>query len=272
VDAWRAARRVPAKSIAAVGDAFVAYYDALSARHLVPYLPAEFTRVPRANVRFLAIENAWFSGSMNYLGHARRPDGAPEYEATYELNAALDISVPEFQQLVSHEVVPGHVTTFAYLQDLFVRGLVGFEASVLTMNTRVSVLFEGIANNAILIAHGVTEPADLPDRDLELGVLLALLQDDAKNQASYLAWHERVPQAEVASILREEYLVTAERADKLSGAWGRHPLLGRMYLPAYRAGTELVAELRRRHPPEVILPALYGARGLVDASTLPRVL
>ena len=54
-----------------------------------------------------------------------------EYEATYELNAALEISVPEFQQLVSHEVVPGHVTTFAYLQDLFVRGLAGFEASVL---------------------------------------------------------------------------------------------------------------------------------------------
>lgn len=272
VDAWRAARRVPARSIAAVGDAFVAYYDALAARHLVPHLPAEFARVPRANVRFLAIENAWFSGSMNYLGRARRPDGTPEYEATYELNAALEISVPEFQQLVSHEVVPGHVTTFAYLQDLFVRGLAAFEASVLTMNTRASVLFEGIANNAILIAHGVTEPADLPDRDLEIGVLLALLQDDAKNQASYLTWQEGRPQAEIAAVLREDFLVTAERADKLSGAWGRHPLLGRMYLPAYRSGTERVAELRRRHAPAVILPALYGARGVVDAATLPRVL
>jgi hypothetical protein len=272
VDEWRAARRVPSRSIAAVGDAFVARYDALSARHLLPHLPAEFARVPRANVRFLAIENAWFSGSMNYLGHARRPDGSPEYEATYELNAALEISVPEFQQLVSHEVVPGHVTTFAYLQDLYVRGLAGFEASVLTMNTRASVLFEGIANNAILIAHGVLEPADLPDPDLELGVLLALLQDDAKNQASYLTWHEGLPQAEVAASLRRDFLVSAERADKLSGAWGRHPLLGRMYLPAYRAGTELVAELRRRHEPGVILPALYGARGLVDAITLPRVL
>jgi hypothetical protein len=272
VDAWRAARRVPSKSIAAVGDAFVAYYDALAATHLVPYLPPQLARVPRANVRFLAIENAWFSGSMNYLGHARRPDGSPEYEASYELNAALEISVPEFQQLVSHEVVPGHVTTFAYLQDLFVRGLAGFEASVLTMNTRASVLFEGIANNAILIAHGVTEPAELPDRDLELGVLLALLQDDAKNQASYLTWHEHRPQAEVVTMLRDDFLVTAERADKLSGAWGRHPLLGRMYLPAYRAGTELVAELRRRHAPEVILPALYGVRGIVDATTLPQVL
>ena len=272
VDAWRAVRRVPAKCVAAIGDAFVAYYDALSAEHLVPYLPAELARVPRANVRFLAIENAWFSGSMNYLGHARRPDGTPEYEATYELNASLEISVPEFQQLVSHEVVPGHVTTFAYLQDLFVRGLAGFEASVLTMNTRASVLFEGIANNAILIAHGVTEPSELPDRDLEIGVLLALLQDDAKNQASYLTWHERRPQPEVADVLRRDFLVSGERADKLSGAWGRHPLLGRMYLPAYRAGTELVAELRRRHPPGVILPALYGARGLVDALTLPQAL
>jgi hypothetical protein len=107
-------------------------------------------------VRFLPIENAWFSGSMNYLGHARKADGSPEYEATYELNAALEISMPEFQQLVSHEVVPGHVTTFAYLQNLFVRRLAGFEASVQAMNTRDAVLSEGIANNAILIAYAVT--------------------------------------------------------------------------------------------------------------------
>lgn len=180
--------------------------------------------------------------------------------------------MPEFQQLVSHEVVPGHVTTFAYLQDLFVRGLVGFEASVLTMNTRAAVLFEGIANNAILIAHGVIEPSELPDRDLELGVLLALLQDDAKNHASWLTWHERRPQQEVAAILRREFLVSEERADKLSGAWGRHPLLGRMYLPAYRTGTELVAQLRRDHAPADVLPALYGARGLVDSFTLPLLL
>ncbi len=272
VDAWRAERRVPAKSVAAVGDAFVARYDTLCVRNLMSFMPREFERVPRANVRFLPIENAWFSGSMNYLGRARRADGTPEYEATYELNASLEISVPEFEQLVSHEVVPGHVTTFAYLQDLYVRGRVGFEATVLTMNTRASVLFEGIANNAILIAHGVTEPEQLPDRDLEIGVLLALLQDDAKNQASWLTWREHRPQQEVAEVLRSEYLVTRERAEKLSGPWGRHPLLGRMMLPAYRAGTELVAELRRRHEPHVILPALFGAKGIVDAVTIGRVL
>ena len=45
-----------------------------------------------------------------------------------------------------------------------------------------------------------------------------------------------------------------------------------MYLPAYRAGTELVAELRRRHSPHVVLPLLYGCRGVVDGVTVTRAL
>ena len=272
VDAWRRPRGVPMASVRALGEAFVAKFDRLSAENLLPWLPGELHGVPRANIRFLPIQDAWFSGSMNYLGRARRPDGAPEYEATYEINASLEISVPEFEQLVSHEVAPGHVTTFAYLQNLYVRGRVGFEASVLTMNTRAAALFEGIANNAILIAHGVNEVDELPDEDLQIGALLALLQDDAKNQSSYLTWREGLPQPEVAAALRRDFLVSAERAEKLSGAWGRHPLLGRMYLPAYRAGTEHVAALRRRFPPRQLLPVLYGCAGLVDITTIESVL
>ena len=84
--------------------------------------------MPRANMTFLPIKDAWFSGFMNYLGRARNADGSPQYEATYEINASLQISVPEFEQLVGHEVVPGHVTTFALTQGLYVRGRVGFEA------------------------------------------------------------------------------------------------------------------------------------------------
>ena len=269
---WRAARLVPRPSIPDLAAAFIARYDALAARNLVPYLPAALRDVPRANITFLPIKDAWFSGSMNYIGRARQADGTPEYEATYEINASLEISVPEFEQLVSHEVVPGHVTNSAYYQALYRRGKVGFEGTVLTMNTRHAALAEGIANNAILIAHGVTEIEQLPGDDLQIGVLLALLQDYAKNQSSYLTWHEGWPQAEVAEVLRRDYLCTPERADKLSGAWGRHPLMGRMYLPAYRAGTEKVAELRRRFPPERVLPALYGCRGLVDVVTIGRVL
>jgi hypothetical protein len=272
VDAWRMARRVPMASVRALGDAFIARYDRLSEANLVRYLPEELRSVPRANIQFLPIQGAWFSGSMNYLGRARRADGTPEYEATYEINASLDMSVPEFEQLVSHEVVPGHVTTFALLQHLFFFGKAGFESTVLTMNTRAAALCEGIANNAILIAHGVTEVDQLPDEDLQIGLLLALLQDDAKNQASYLTWKEGAPRAEVASALRGGFLVTSERAEKLSGAWGQHPLLGRMYLPAYRAGTDLVAELRRCHQPERVLPALYGCSGLVDVSTISAAL
>lgn len=269
---WRAERLVPRRSIKALADAFIAQLDAETVRHLLPHLPESLHGVPRANVAFLPIENAWFSGSMNYLGRARRADGSPEYEATYELNASLEISVPEFVQLVSHEVVPGHVTTFAYLQHLYWTGEVGFEASVPTMNTRAATLAEGIANNAILMARGVVEIEEIGDPDLELGLLLALLQDDAKNQASWLTWQEGWPQEEVAAALRRDYLVSDERADKLSGAWGRHPLMGRMYLPCYRAGTEKVAELRRRHAPADLIPALYGVRGLVDIVTLDEAL
>ena len=272
VDAWRRERVTPMASVQSLGAAVIAHFDNLSAKNLLPYLPRELARVPRANINFLAIKDAWFSGSMNYIGRARNADGSPQYEASYEINASLQISYPEFEQLVSHEVVPGHVTTFAYLQDLYVRGKAGFETTILTMNTRAATLFEGIANNAILIAHGVTEVEQLPDEDLQIGVLLALLQDDAKNQSSYLTWGEGREQEEVAATLRRDFLVTEERADKLSGAWGRHPLLGRMYLPAYRSGTEKVAELRRTYPAEQVLPAIYGCNGLVDIQTVDQVL
>ena len=272
VDAWRRERVVPMASVRGLGAAVIAYFDNLSAKNLLPNLPPELAPVPRANIDFLPIKDAWFSGSMNYLGRARNTNGTPQYEATYEINASLQMSYPEFEQLVSHEVVPGHVTTFAYLQNLYVREKVGFEATVLTMNTRAATLFEGLANNAILIAHGVTEVDQLPDEDLQIGVLQALLQDDAKNQSSYLTWGEGRQQAEVAATLRRDFLVTEERADKLAGAWGRHPLLGRMYLPAYRSGTEKVAELRRAYPAERVLRAIYGCNGLVDIQTVDQAL
>lgn len=268
VDQWRRDRLVPMASVRALGAAVISHMNELCAKNLVQYLPQELAGVPRANIEFLPIKDAWFSGSMNYIGRARTEDGSPKYEATYEINASLQMSFPEFEHLVSHEVVPGHVTTFAYLQNLYVRGIIGFEATVLTMNTRAATLFEGIANNAILIAYGVTEVDQLPDEDLQIGVLLSLLQDDAKNESSYLTWKENMERQEVASILRRDYLVTEERADKLSGAWGRHPLLGRMYLPAYRCGTEKVADLRRKYPASQVLPVLYGAAGLVDCETV----
>jgi hypothetical protein len=268
VDAWRAQRPASMDAVRQLGAETIAEFDRLTTANVTPHLPPELRNVPRANIEFLPIKDAWFSGSMNYLGRARRSDGSPEYEATYEINASLQISMPEFLQLVSHEVVPGHVTTFAYLQNLYWRRVAGFEASVLTMNTRAATLFEGIANNAILMAYGVTEIDQLPDRDLQIGVLLALLQDDAKNQSSYLTWGQGAEQPMVAQTLRRDFLVSTERADKLSGAWGRHPLLGRMYLPCYRAGTLKVAELRRRYPADRVLPALYGARGLVEITTV----
>ena len=54
----------------------ISYFDDLTSKHLLPHLPLELHTVPRANIEFLPIRDAWFSGSMNYLGHKRRPDGS----------------------------------------------------------------------------------------------------------------------------------------------------------------------------------------------------
>ena len=272
VDAWRRERMVPPKTIATLANAFIARFDAGTTKHLAPHLPADLRDVPRSNMTFVPIQDAWFSGFMNYIGRARNADGSPQYEATYEINASLQISVPEFEQLVGHEVVPGHVTTGALMQGLYVRGRVGFEATILAMNTRWGTLAEGIGNNAVLMAMGLTEVEQVPDADLQIGLWLAHLQDDAKNQASYRTWGEGAPADEIAASLRRDCLVSEERAGKFADAWGRHPLFGRMNLPAYRAGTEVVADLRRRHPPSKLLPALYGCAGLVDVVTLPAAL
>jgi hypothetical protein len=272
VDAWRRERLVPRAGMKLAGDGFIALLEEGTRRNVVPHLPPSLHAIPRANIRFLPVEDAWFSGSMNYIGRARDQDGAPLYEATYEINPALEIAVPELLGLVAHEVVPGHATNFALAHALHVQGKLGFEATVLTMNTRGATLAEGLANNALLMALGVKEIDELPDPDLQLATLLSVLQDDAKNQASWMTWEEGRPADEIARVLRSEYLCSEERAGKLSTGWARHPLNGRMSLPCYRAGTEKVAELRRRHPPAKVIPALFQVFGLVDVVTIDDVL
>jgi hypothetical protein len=58
----------------------------------------------------------------------------------------------------------------------------------------------------------------LPDEDAQVGVLLALPQDDGKNQLSRMTWG-RGAQAEVAVALWGDFLVSAERV--LTGRGGR---------------------------------------------------
>jgi len=103
----------------------------------------------------------------------------------------------------------GRLTAFplraaALMQGLYVRGRAGFEATILAMNTRWGTLAEGIGNNAVLMALGLTEVEQVPDEDLQIGLWLAHLQDDAKNQASYRTWGEGAPQEEVAASLAAE--------------------------------------------------------------------
>jgi len=235
------------------------------------HLPEKLRAVPRSNVKFHMIEDAWFSGSMNYIGRARKADGTPEYEAEYEINAKIEKSQAEFSHLVAHEVVPGHVTTFALIQHMFHIGEAGFESTILTMNTRHSTLFEGIANAGLLMAHGVRTLAELPNAELQLGMLLAQLEDAAKNNASVFTYVDKMPADEIKGRLRSECLATKERADKLTDAWAQHPLMGRAYMPSYRFGTDLVLDLLQKHGPAVMIPILFQARGVCDCVTVRKL-
>jgi hypothetical protein len=102
-------------------------------------------------------------------------------------------------------------------------GKPGFEATALTVNTRAAALFEALLTTP---SSSLTDIAQLPGEDLQIGTLLALLQDDAKHQSSYLTRGQNREQSEIRTALRRNFLVTEERADKLSGAWRRHPLMG----------------------------------------------
>jgi hypothetical protein len=63
VDAWRRDRIVPMASVRAISAAVIAEMNELCEKNLVKHLPHELARVPRANIDFLPIKDAWFSGS-----------------------------------------------------------------------------------------------------------------------------------------------------------------------------------------------------------------
>jgi hypothetical protein len=72
VDAWRKARHVPMAVRPRAGRSRHRAVDALSAAHLVAASAPELAAVPRANINFLPIKDAWFSGSMNYMAAPAR--------------------------------------------------------------------------------------------------------------------------------------------------------------------------------------------------------
>jgi len=272
VDAFRRRTWVGHEGISQTSARVMAELEALVQVNFVPHLPVEMRTVPRSNVVFQLIEDAWFSGSMNYIGRERLADGSPAYEAEYEINAKIEKSQAEFRHLVAHEVVPGHVTTFAYLQNLYHRVEAGFETTILTMNSRFSTLAEGIANVGLLLAYGVCSVEELPSPELQLGVALSQLEDAAKNNASFYTYASDMPADEIKKRLRERCLATPERANKLVDAWAQHPLTGRAYMPSYRYGTDLVLSMLREHGPKRMIPVLYGVHGVCDCVTVRKLI
>ena len=60
--AMRSTSSIPSLAAIRIGE-----LDRLTAFHVTAHLPETLAMVPRANIEFLPIENAWFSGSMNLV-------------------------------------------------------------------------------------------------------------------------------------------------------------------------------------------------------------
>jgi hypothetical protein len=264
---WRAQTVLSPCDIPKAFENALARLDQLASGNIIPFLEPGIATVRRANCELRPIPDAYFSACLNYVG-ARSQDGTLTYNSNLELNASRESNAAEFECLISHEVVPGHVTTFAYLQHLLSKQRLPFVTSILTMNTRSSCLFEGIANNALLMAHGVQTREQIPDPDLRIALILSDLEDFAKNHASFLTWHDAAPRHDVVGVLRADFLLSEERATKIGVEWATHPLMGRMSLPIYMHGTDKVAVMLRKIPPEQLYPALYGFSGPADIVTI----
>lgn len=274
VDAWRKKRVMSSAHMAEVNKILIPQLDALSIKNILPHLPASFAKVPRTNVVFKPIQGAHFSGSLNYLGKERAADGSPHYEAIYEINTEIEISKTEYEYLVSHEVVPGHVMTtalFHYLCFTKAPGF-GFESTIFPMCSPAATLAEGIANNALLLANGWQSETDIVDSDTRVALLLGVIQDYGKANISYRLHQEKMEPQKVAELTRVECLLTEERAQKLTFDWGAHPLLGKMYMPAYAVGTRVVGEALKKYGAAKLIPVLYGAKGPVDILSLNELL
>ncbi len=274
VDAWRSKRLLASSEMAEVNKVLIPELDVSTQKNILPYLPADFANVSRTNVVFKPIAGANFSGSLNYLGKERSADGSPLYEAVYEINAEIEITKTEFEFLVAHEVVPGHVMTTALTQYLCFTNTsgFGFENTIFPMCSPAATLSEGVANMALFLARGWKSDADITDPDMRLAYLLSVLQDYGKANISYRLHQEKMEPAKVSELTRSECLLTAERAEKLTFAWGAHPLLGKMYMPAYAVGTNIVGDLLKKYGPEKLIPVAYGAQGPVDIISLGHLL
>lgn len=239
--------------------------------NLFPYLPGGIEHITRPNVTFNELKGVSFSGSLNYIGRQRGADNQPLYEAGLEINAELDISLPEYIQLLSHEVIPGHVTTFSLLQCQYERNILGFESTLLSIGTPYSTLAEGVANNALLIAYGADDPQNLPYPSLVTAMYLAKLQDEAKSYASWCTWHDKNPWRDTEAALQTQFYQPFERARKIATRWAMHPLIGQLYLPSYKVGTETVTQLIAQQPRENIYPTLFGFNGMVDIESITQM-
>jgi len=255
-DAWAARHLVPMASIRAIAprgspSSTVDGYPRGSP--LPPELPPPSAR---PNIRVPAHQRRLVSGSMNYLGRAPPRRRKPGIRSSYEINASLQISFPSFSSWSAMRWSPAR-HHLRLSSELYSARVGGFEASVLTMNTPAAPLFEGI--------RPTTHPDGLwrvggervgRPRYADRRFCWPCCRTMPRTRRSFLTWGRGGGQPDVAAALRQDFLVSPERAEKPLGAWGRHPLAGACTCRLPRRHGRRWRNCAAATPADRVLPAL----------------
>ncbi|MBI4836646.1 MAG: hypothetical protein HY817_05310 [Candidatus Abawacabacteria bacterium] len=230
-----------------------------------PY--GHFAEYAFTGMQFKPVSNKRFTASSAYAG-GRDGEGRALLQGLIEYNTDHPITETGLAHLVSHEITPGHYIDSAVADLLWRNGQLGFEAVAHTMCTTETVLREGWAQNALLIACGGQEGLEeFLGPDHEVQYWLERLQDAAKNNASILFQRNGVTETELIRHLAIDCVLDDTYVKKLSGAWARHHIHGPMYGHAYYGGHKAVATAIEHYGLPAVIKVGLHQQGYLDIET-----
>lgn len=277
VEAWTAkAGNVPANTFATEIAKMNAQLLALTRRNI--FGSAHFAQHRHFNdlrfdgLVFRPVSKVRFTASSAYAGGVDT-DGNPTYEGLIEYNTDHPITNTGLGHLASHEIIPGHYADSVVADYLWRKGNIGIEGVAHTMCTAETVLREGWAQNALLVAcGGEAGLEEFVGPDHEIQYWLERLQDAAKNNAAIKFQRDHVSEAELRKYLADDCALNDTYVNKLAGAWAQSPITGPMYGPAYHIGHEVVAAAIKQYGLGAVSQAVFHQHGYLDIDTFRTVL
>lgn len=231
-----------------------------------------FNELAFDGMTFRPVSKQRFTASSAYAGGLDK-NGRPTYQGLIEYNTDHPITLSGLGHLASHEIIPGHYADSVVADYLWRKGDIGIEGVAHTMCTAETVLREGWAQNALLVAcDGEAGLEEFVGDDHEVQYWMERLQDAAKNNAAIKFQRDRVSEAELRRHLEVDCVLDDIYVNKLSGAWAKNPITGPMYGPAYYIGHEVVEAAIKQYGLAAVSQAVFHQHGYLDIGTFQSAL